>query len=81
MEQHEIDERITRNPGIYLGKPIFRGTRIPVYIVTEYLDLGLTPEEIVDDYPDLSIRDVEAAIAFAERERSRTEVRQLFQPG
>jgi uncharacterized protein (DUF433 family) len=36
MEQHEIDEHIVSIPGIRLGKPIIRGTRIPVYLIVGF---------------------------------------------
>jgi uncharacterized protein (DUF433 family) len=59
------DERIVRDPDVLLGKPIVRGTRVPVYIIVGLVENGQTSEEIVDDYPDLTIEDVDAAIAFA----------------
>jgi uncharacterized protein (DUF433 family) len=66
----ELRERITINPEIRSGKPIFRGTRITVSDVLEYLAGGMSPEEILGDFPDLTIEDIRAALAFAaERER------------
>jgi len=43
------------------------GTRVPVDLIVGFIDSGLTPADIVEDYPDLSIEDIEAAIAFAAR--------------
>jgi uncharacterized protein (DUF433 family) len=71
----EIATRITRDPGIYRGKPIIRGTRMPVELIIAFLAGGETPEQIVDDYPGLTIDDIEAAIAFTEEEASLTEFR------
>lgn len=52
------------------GKPCIRGLRITVYEVLEYLASGMSPEEIVKDFPDLTIEDVKACLAFAaDRER------------
>ena len=68
-------ERITRNPEILGGKPIVRGTRVPVYLIVDWVASGHTPEEIVEDYPDLTVEDVEAALAYAKSEQERTEVR------
>ena len=79
MEQLEIEARITSNPEILLGTPIIRGTRIPVELIVGFVEAGHSPEQIADDYPGLSVRDVEAAVAFMESERGRTEVRPLFQ--
>jgi uncharacterized protein (DUF433 family) len=69
-------ERIVTDPAVLLGKPIVRGTRVPVYLVAGLVEAGRSPEQIVDDYPDLTFEDVEAALAYAE-EIHRTEVRAL----
>lgn len=46
------------------------GLRITVYDVLDYLASGMSPEEIVDDFPDLTIEDIRACLAFAaDRER------------
>jgi uncharacterized protein (DUF433 family) len=61
---------ITIEPGKRGGKPCIRGMRITVYDVLEYLAGGMTPEEIVHDFPDLTLEDVRACLAFAaDRER------------
>lgn len=78
MNIEEIEKRITTNPEIYRGKPIIRGTRVPVYLVVGFLELGQTAEEIVDDYPELTIEDVGAAAAYDAYVRENTEVRPLF---
>lgn len=61
MTQRELSllDRITMNPGILSGKPTIQGTRMPVWIIIESIDLGQTNEEIVDDYPFLMLEDVE----------------------
>jgi uncharacterized protein (DUF433 family) len=58
-------ERIEIDPAIMLGKPVIRGTRIPVEILLEKLSAGLGIEEILADYPALEREDVLAAIADA----------------
>jgi uncharacterized protein (DUF433 family) len=61
---------ITIEPGKRGGKPCIRGLRITVYDVLEYLAGGMTPEEIVADFPDLTLEDIRACLAFAaDRER------------
>lgn len=57
--------RIEINPKILLGKPVFKGTRIPVYVVLDLLAEGTTIQEIIRYYPDLREEDVKAAIQFA----------------
>jgi uncharacterized protein (DUF433 family) len=73
--QQLINTYITSDPEILLGKPIIRGTRIPVYLIVGFAETGLTPAEIVDDYPDLTLEEVEAAIAYGEFLKERTEIR------
>lgn len=61
---------ITIEPGKRSGKPCIRGLRITVSDVLEYLAAGMSPEEIVKDFPDLTIEDIKACLAFAaDRER------------
>jgi uncharacterized protein (DUF433 family) len=61
---------ITLEPGKRGGKPCIRGLRMTVYDVLEYLAAGMTPEEIVADFPNLTLDDIRACLAFAaDRER------------
>ena len=63
-------ERITLDPAVMSGKPCIRGLRITVYDVLDYLAGGMSVEEILEDFPDLTREDIQAAIAFAaDRER------------
>ena len=62
--------RITINPKQCGGRPCIRGMRITVYDVLEYLASGMTEEQILKDFPDLSQEDIRACLAFAaDRER------------
>jgi uncharacterized protein (DUF433 family) len=58
-------DRIEINPEIMGGKPVIRGTRVPVETVLRKLGAGMTPEEIVSDHPRLTVDDIRAAQAFA----------------
>jgi len=58
-------ERITSEPGKRSGKPCVRGLRITVSEVLSYLASGMTPEQVVDDFPELEIDDIRACLAFA----------------
>ena len=61
---------ITLEPGKRGGKPCVRGLRITVTDVLEYLASGMSVEEILADFPDLTAEDVMACLAFAaDRER------------
>lgn len=56
---------IETRPGVRSGKPCFVGTRIAVYDVLEYLASGMTAEQIVSDFPELTVEHVRAALEFA----------------
>ena len=58
-------ERISVNPAVRSGKPYIKGTRVTVYDLLEYLAGGMTEEEILRDFPDLTRDDIRAALAFA----------------
>ena len=66
---------VTIEPGKRAGKPCIRSLRIMVYDVLEYLAGGMTPEQIAADFPDLTIEDIRACLAFAaDRERKLVKV-------
>lgn len=58
-------QHIERVPGVMLGKPVFRGTRITVEFVLERLAQGARPEDLVRSHPPLTVEHVQAALAYA----------------
>ncbi len=56
---------IKRNPTKRFGKPCIRETRITVYDVLGWLAAGMTYNEIIEDFPELTIDDIRACLAFA----------------
>lgn len=58
-------ERIEINPKVMLGKPVIRGTRIPVELILRKLAEGSGAEDLLDAYPRLTREDIRAAIAYA----------------
>lgn len=56
---------ITLEPGKRSGKPTIRGMRITVYDVLSYLAAGMTPEQILDDFPYLTAEDIQACLSYA----------------
>jgi uncharacterized protein (DUF433 family) len=67
MSEQELLSRITSDPEICHGKPCLRGLRYPVETVLEWLNSGMTHEEILADYEDLDEEDLRAATAWAAR--------------
>ena len=55
---------ITIEPDKRFGRPCIRGMRISVYDILEWLAGGMAYEEILDEFPDLTIEDILASIAF-----------------
>lgn len=65
-------ERISIDPHVCFGKPCIRGTRIWVALLLDLLAAGMTPEQILADYPQLEREDLLAALAYgAEMARER----------
>lgn len=62
MSYHEI---ITIEPGKRGGQPCVRGMRITVYDVLSYLASGMSEEEILSDFPELTRDDILACLSFA----------------
>jgi uncharacterized protein (DUF433 family) len=58
-------DRIEINPNVMGGKPVIRGTRVPVELVLRKLGAGMTIEAIIADHPRLTPDDIRAAQAFA----------------
>jgi len=65
MDRGELLDRIEINPKVMLGKPVIKGTRIPVELILRKLSEGATEEELLDAYPHLSHEDIQAALAYA----------------
>ncbi len=70
MDYHKI---ITLESGKRGGRPCVRGLRITVYDVLEYLAAGMTPAEIVVDFPELTETDIYACLSFAADKEQRIE--------
>jgi len=58
-------KRIEINPAVMLGKPVIKGTRIPVELILRKLCEGATELELLDSYPHLTKIDIQAALAYA----------------
>lgn len=63
-------DRITVEPGKRGGRPCVRGLRITVYDVLDQLSAGMSPEQIIEEFPELELDDIRACLVFAaDRER------------
>lgn len=57
--------RVVTDPKVLAGKPVIRGTRIPVYLIMELLAAGNSREDILKEYPQLRDEDITAAMEYA----------------
>jgi uncharacterized protein (DUF433 family) len=60
-----VHPRIEINPRIMLGKPVIRGTRIPVELILRKLGEGAAESDVLDAYPNLRAEDIRATMLFA----------------
>ena len=60
-----VIERVEINPKVMLGKPVIRGTRIPVELILRKLSERATEADLLDAYPQLTSEDIQAAIRYA----------------
>ena len=60
-----VHERIAIDPGVMAGKPVIRGTRIPVELVVRMVGQGISNDEILREYPRLTTDDIRAAVSYA----------------
>lgn len=63
--QRTATARVARDPRIMMGKPVIKGTRIPVELILRRLGAGDDERQILVDYPRLTVDDIRAAQAFA----------------
>ncbi len=66
--------RIAIDSKVLRGKPVIKGTRIPVYLIVELMASGMSEAEILKEYPDLSREDVRAALQYASKVLRQEEV-------
>jgi len=65
MPNDDLLDRITVNPKVMVGKPVIRGLRITVEQVLKALASGITAQELLEDYPELEMADIQAVLLYA----------------
>jgi len=65
MSQIDYKKYIEVNPEIRFGKPVIKGTRITVYDVLQWLASGMTHEQIISDFPQLTEKQILACLSYA----------------
>jgi uncharacterized protein (DUF433 family) len=68
-------DRIELNPKVCNGKPVIKGTRIPVSVILEQIAQGESWDDLLKGYPELKKEDIQAALLYAKASLDHTEVR------
>ena len=68
-------DRIELNPKVCNGKPVIKGTRIPVSVILEQIADGETWDTLLAGYPELKKKDIQAALLYARASLDHTEIR------
>ena len=74
MDERNLSARITVNPNVMLGKPTIRGLRITVEQLLKALAAGVTPQDLLEEYPELEPQDLQAVFLYAAELVSETRV-------
>ena len=69
--------RIELDPRVCNGKPVIKGTRIPVSVILEQVAEGLSWDQLLKDYPELQREDIQAALTYARESIDNTEIREI----
>jgi uncharacterized protein (DUF433 family) len=67
VNDHALLDRIEVNPKVLVGKPVIRGTRISVELIFELLAGGWSFDDIRQNYPQVTLEDIRACFAYAQR--------------
>ncbi|GAA4319996.1 DUF433 domain-containing protein [Compostibacter hankyongensis] len=65
MEGSNYSEHIIIDPNVRFGKPVIKGTRISVFDVLSWLANGMSQEEILQDFPELTGEQIRSSLAYA----------------
>jgi len=70
-------KRIEFNPKVCNGKPVIKGTRIPISVILEQIAEGISWDALLANYPELEKEDIKAALYYAMSSIDHTEIRNI----
>lgn len=76
----QLRQRIYIDPKVMVGKPVIRGTRIPVELIVRMLGQGISETDILREYPHLQPEDIRAALVYASQVLASEDVLPLTTP-
>lgn len=65
MDNIDLQDKIAIDPKVMAGKPVIKGTRIPVDLIVRMVAQGLPDKDILQEYPNLKVGDIRAALTYA----------------
>lgn len=72
-----MKSRIELDPRVCNGKPVIKGTRIPVSVILEQIAEGVSWDQLLSDYPELQREDIQAALIYARESIDNAEIREI----
>ncbi|UJS17543.1 MAG: DUF433 domain-containing protein [Candidatus Jettenia sp.] len=73
----KVFDRIEINPRVCNGKPVIKGTRIPISVILELIAEDKSWQEILDGYPELTKGDIHAALYYAKVSLDHSELEEI----
>jgi uncharacterized protein (DUF433 family) len=77
---NDLLNRVVQNPKVMAGKPVIRGTRIPIDLLVRMVAQGIPEQEILQEYPGIERADIRAALTYAADVVAREDVFPLLVP-
>lgn len=74
-----LQQIVVSNPNILGGEPVFQGTRVPVRILFQHLEKGISLEEFLDDFPTVSREQAVALLSFLENMITAENLEKLYE--
>jgi uncharacterized protein (DUF433 family) len=73
-----MKSRIELDPRVCNGRPVIKGTRIPVSVILEQIAEGGSWDQLLRDYPELQREDIQAALVYARESIDNAEIREIY---
>jgi len=71
-------DRIELNPKVCNGRPIIKGTRIPISVILEQIAEGIPCDELLANYPELTREDIQATLLYARETINHTDIKVAY---
>lgn len=73
-----MKSRIELDPRVCNGRPVIKGTRIPVSVILEQIAEGVSWDQLLGDYPELQRVDIQAALVYARESIDNSEIKEIY---